>query len=211
MKILAKLCIACGKEFAKPQNESMKNWTNRHKYCSRKCSDAHKKGKPTWNKGVKTGIVPKTAFKKGEFRHPETAFKKGQKAWNKGLDGKKYLSDEARRKMSTWAGKSGVGTPNWRGGTTKLGTCIRSLNVYKEWRTACFERDNRTCVLCGVSGVPLHCDHIKMFYKILRDNDIKTVEQAKQCGELWEIRNGRTLCIPCHRQTPSYLVNERTS
>ena len=33
------------------------------------------KGKPTWNKGLHTGMVPSTAFKKGN--HPKTEFKKG--------------------------------------------------------------------------------------------------------------------------------------
>lgn len=35
------------------------------------------RGKPTWNKGLKTGLVPKTAFKKGIHASPTTEFKKG--------------------------------------------------------------------------------------------------------------------------------------
>lgn len=31
-----------------------------------------------WNKGIKTGIVPKTAIKKGEHLSPDTEFKKGE-------------------------------------------------------------------------------------------------------------------------------------
>jgi len=68
---------------------------------------ARPKGIPAWNKGLKTGLVPKTAFKKGHIPWqtgtkglkpaPSTAFKKGQKnpsewykgrvAWNKGKKG----------------------------------------------------------------------------------------------------------------------------
>ena len=128
-----------------------------------------------------------------------------QFAWNKGLDGKEYLSIEARKRMSVWGGKSGESTPNWRGGTTKLGQLIRSCKMYSRWRLTVFARDNRICVKCMAKNIPIHADHIKPFYKILEDNEIKTVEQAKQCKELWDITNGRTLCIPCHMQTSSYL------
>jgi len=36
----------------------------------------HMKIHPAWNKGKKTGIIPKTAFKKGEHFSPSTEFKK---------------------------------------------------------------------------------------------------------------------------------------
>ena len=35
-----------------------------------------KTGGTSWNKGLKTGIVPRTAFKKGQRTSPETEFKK---------------------------------------------------------------------------------------------------------------------------------------
>lgn len=59
-----------------------------------------------------------------------------------------------------------------------------------QWRKAIFERDNYTCQLCGLRGGPLHADHIKPYaaYPELR----------------WELSNGRTLCVPCHKKTPTY-------
>jgi len=36
-----------------------------------------RKGHIPWNKGIHTGIIPKTAFKKGHHASPETEFKKG--------------------------------------------------------------------------------------------------------------------------------------
>lgn len=65
------------------------------------------------------------------------------------------------------------------------------------------EKEKKNLLLCLV-------DHINPFYKILKDHNIKTVKQAKKCKELWEVSNGRTLCILCHKQTPSYLVNQYT-
>ena len=43
----------------------------------------------------------------------------------------------------------------------------------------------------------------------MRDNNIKTLEEAIRCPELWDINNGRTLCNTCHNKTKRYL-KERT-
>lgn len=60
----------------------------------------------------------------------------------------------------------------------------------REWRLAVFERDNYTCVFCGKRGGKLQADHIKPF---------------KEFPELrYELSNGRTLCVKCHRKTESY-------
>ncbi len=212
--ILTKICIACGKEFTKPKSCGLPEWFGRkdrplgRRFCSRKCSNKSKERTPSWNKGIpwtedfRKKIVK---IKKGKHYSAKTEFQKGQTAWNKGLDGKTYLSEEARKKMSVWKNKHGEGTPNWRGGTTKLGQLIRSCRMYYHWRNEVFDRDKRICKGCKANNVPIHADHIKPFYKILEENKITTIKQAKQCRELWETKNGRTLCIPCHKQTTSYL------
>ena len=60
--MIKRICKACSKEFSVPPS-----WKNRGFYCSQKCYGVSKLGKPTWNKGKHTGIVPKTAFKKGQM------------------------------------------------------------------------------------------------------------------------------------------------
>lgn len=89
--------------------------------------------------------------------------------------------------------KTGDRAMNWRGGITKESFLIRTSPLYKEWRTCVFERDNYTCVWCGVYGGKLNADHIKPFsaYPELR----------------FDLNNGRTLCIDCHKKTPTYGIN----
>ena len=79
---------------------------------------------------------------------------------------------------------------NWQGGKTPLAKLIRSQAEYKNWRKQVYERDNYTCQICRERGGKLNADHIKSFayYIELR----------------YEITNGRTLCEPCHRQTPNF-------
>lgn len=83
----------------------------------------------------------------------------------------------------------------WKGGITPVIRRIRASPEYKAWRKSVFERDNYTCVWCGLrSGqgkrVVLHADHIKPF--------------AKFPALRFSLSNGRTLCISCHRQTDTY-------
>lgn len=104
-------------------------------------------------------------------------FAEGRVAWNKG------------KKMPYYSGEKHW---NWKGGTTQLRDKINKSLEYKLWRRAVYERDNYTCIWCGDNrGHNLNADHIKSFadYPELR----------------FAIDNGRTLCEPCHRKTPSYL------
>ena len=109
---------------------------------------------------------------------------RGRIPWNKGLRG--------------WCAEFGAGFPkgndygkgeknvNWKGGVTPLYRAIRESKTYKRWRTEIFERDNYTCQECGLSkSNQLNVDHYpKSFAEILRDNNIKTMEQALDCKEL---------------------------
>lgn len=101
--------------------------------------------------------------------------------------------------------RKGELSPWWRGGITPLYIQIRGCPNYKLWRADVFERDKFTCQECQASGCELNADHVKPFSKIIQENNIKTFEQALKCEELWDINNGRALCVPCHRQTDTYM------
>jgi hypothetical protein len=92
----------------------------------------------------------------------------------------------------------------WRGGVTPIQKHIRMIVQYDEWRKSVFKRDNYTCQNCFISGVFLNADHIKQFALILSENEITTINEAILCKELWDVSNGRTLCVPCHSITDTY-------
>lgn len=81
---------------------------------------------------------------------------------------------------------------NWKGGITILQRAIRNLLEIKTWRKSVWLKDNFSCVFCGYKSTgrrpsDIHADHIKSFSIILKENNIKTVEEAINCKELWDI------------------------
>jgi 5-methylcytosine-specific restriction endonuclease McrA len=91
--------------------------------------------------------------------------------------------------------RRGAANPNWKGGITPVNRALRNSDQYKAWRRAVFERDGFTCVLCGQHGGTLNADHIMPF--------------ATHPELRFDVANGRTLCRPCHMQTPSFLGGAR--
>lgn len=69
------------------------------------------------------------------------------------------------------------------------------------WRTQIFGRDNFTCQECSERGTWLEAHHIKRFSSIIKENNIKTLEEALKYDELWNLDNGITLCKKCHNKT----------
>lgn len=80
--------------------------------------------------------------------------------------------------------------PMWKGGITPINASIRNSSKYKAWRKQVFERDKWSCQGCGKHGGEINADHIKQFayYPELR----------------FEVSNGRTLCVRCHKKTDTY-------
>lgn len=153
-------------------------------------SESHK-GQAAWNKGRKTGYGPW----KGKKRPSPSV--ETRKKMSKALKGRVH-SEETKQKMReaqlslVKAGRH----PMWRGGITPERTKIWKSKEYQQWRKAVFERDNYTCQCCGERGGTLNADHIKPF---------STFPELR-----FELSNGRTLCVQCHRKTPTYGGNAMT-
>jgi len=60
------------------------------------------------------------------------------------------------------------------------------------WTKQIFERDDYTCQHCGIRGGKLQADHIQPY---------STHPELR-----WELSNGRTLCVPCHKKTDTYGI-----
>lgn len=110
--------------------------------------------------------------------------------------GYKYCSDCGKELASRQAKK--CARCNKLKSTTLLFTQIRKVIEYRQWRSDVFTRDSFTCQCCGIRGGQLHAHHIKKFSLILRENKIKSLSEAIQCVELWNLNNGTTLCSKCH-------------
>jgi hypothetical protein len=117
---------------------------------------------------------------------------KGRVPWNKGIP----LTPEQKLNLRNW--HLGEKCNFWKGGITRLQVLIRGNSKYRQWRSDVFERDNYTCYKCLERGLKIHAHHVKTFSKIILENNIKTIEQALDCEELWNINNGITLCKNCH-------------
>ena len=121
--------------------------------------------------------------------------KLGKSPWNLG----KKLSPEHLAKIS------GENASNWQGGISTENEIMRKRKEYRAWREAVFARDNWECQEChDRSGnghtVILNADHIKPF---------STHPELR-----FDIDNGRTLCVSCHRKTDTYgskLFNRKKS
>jgi len=98
---------------------------------------------------------------------------------------------------------------NYKDGISKIDKLCRSMPEYKQWRSNCFVRDNWTCQTCRTTGVYITVHHKKGFNKIIRENNIKNINDARKCNEIWDITNGITLCEDCHKLTDNYKGKAR--
>ena len=119
---------------------------------------------------------------------------KGKKQTNKAKEKIRKFQEERIKKLH----------PEWNGEISNLYHRIRHSFEYHQWRYRVFIRDYFICQECGEKKRGIQADHIKPFSFIIKENKIKTLRQAINCEELWNISNGRTLCTPCHRQTNTY-------
>ena len=156
-------------------------WTKQHREALRKYSES-RKGKRLYE------LTPEIREKMRQAKLGTVGYWKGKK--------RSPVSEQSRRKSSE--SHKGEKSHLWRGGITKKNILIRQGVEYRLWREAVFKRDNWTCVWCGARNkeglgfsVRLNADHIKPFalFPELR----------------FSIDNGRTLCVPCHKTTDTYM------
>src|SRR3990167_9764220 len=214
---LSKICAECGTTFFKKRFCSIKNWNDRTRYCSRECSNKH-----TLLNGSKQPTSEQRA--RGERNH---MWKGGQIKKECSICNKFYLVDPYRDKQTRFCSRkcfifyqktpmgrlakseairNGINAEFYRLTITfaKFKNLLRRCSRYNMWRMKIFTRDDFTCQECGKRGGKIHADHIKPFISIILEKKIRTYEQALETRELWDIENGRTMCLSCHYKTDTF-------
>ena len=159
-------------------------------------------GKTPWNKGMK---MPESFGQKireirtGTTTKTETRLKQSISMMGNTHTLGFHPTKETREKMRASAHK-GPEHHNWKDGITKIEKSIRRLPEYSEWVNSVFKRDNYICQDCKQRGGDLNAHHIDEFSEIIKRNNIKTIPEALQCQELWNVDNGITLCVKCHKK-----------
>jgi 5-methylcytosine-specific restriction endonuclease McrA len=175
-------CLICGIKFTHKEIKT--------KLCSLTCKKEfyRRTAKPPSRKGI---------------RMPEgyVAWNKGKNSWGKTIScsycGKDFRIKVYRLKRSNSLSCSPICYYKLKDkGLTPKNKKIRMSSNYIEWRTAVFERDSYTCQICGQRGGELNADHIKPFSIFPQDR--------------FNLSNGRTLCVSCHRQQPTTGLNRYT-
>lgn len=189
-----------------------------------KNSSRFKKGGIPWNKNKKGLQIGHFKGKKLSIEHIKKlkiSHLKGGKYEKCSICKKSILISPARQKnrlhhcsrkcYAVWIRKSkihsGNNNWNWKGGITSLKKRIITLPEYIEWRNLVYKRDDYTCQECGsTKSNNFNCHHLIPFSYILKVYNIKNIKNALDCKILWDINNGQTLCIPCHKKTDTYSI-----
>lgn len=100
-------------------------------------------------------------------------------------------------------GLKGDKNPKWKGGVASFREKVKSLPQYLDWKISVFIRDNRTCQHCNLpqsKNVAINAHHLDFFSHIIDRYKIDTLEKASACDALWDVSNGITLCVRCHKK-----------
>ncbi len=161
-----------------------------------------------WNKGLKMSEKTK---KKMSLAHKGTT---GHKMSNETKQkmriaklGKKHTPEHnAKVRAKSAFLLKGSKNPAWKGGVTPARLRIRECSKYKDWRQTILLRDDFTCHKCKQYGGKLQVHHRKKsFSKLLQEVRynlplLDLFEGALIYTPFWDIKNGITMCIKCHKK-----------
>ena len=192
-EITSKKCPNCFQEFSKRKETRIGRFL-KQVYCSNKCWNSVKKSLKLKRNCL---VCSKEFF---------TSKSQNKKLCSTKCHGE-FLRKELKGKqcpLSRWSTKNqhkirGELSHNWKGGVTTLNRAIFKSKEYSEWRTSVFIRDLFKCrmPLCVAEG-KVQAHHIKTFSNLLNESKAKTLEEVRNFQPMWDIRNGITLCPPCH-------------
>ena len=139
--------------------------------------------------GISHDIL-KSRLKKFKLKRKRTGWNSGTRGVMKPNTGSFKKGHNKGIRFGRDKSSAGKNHTNWRGGITSEHTKIRTSSEGMAWRDSVFKRDKFTCQECGQVGGKLQADHIKPF--------------AYFAALRFDINNGRTLCVECHKKTDTY-------
>lgn len=157
--------------------------------CCIDCRSAYYKSKPI-SPNLELGRQ-KGMNKKGHTNTPEEKAKRSKTLRQFYIDNPEVAQERGKKLRAELHYR-------WNGGISKLNKSIRTMTENRRWMEAVKKRDGK-CLFCG-STDELEADHIKPLAEILTEYEITDREQARECKELWNLDNGRTLCRKCHSE-----------
>ena len=177
-------------------------------FVCRSCSRIGIKYEDTSNFGREKGCIPwnkdQKKLKDTLCKHCGKVFQ--QRSWQT----KETCSYECSNRF-----RVANGTHSWfKGGVTPLNQVIRSSIKGQEWKQEVIQLNGFKCSECKVESLPgsfvlMHVDHIIPLSYLIRVHQIHTIEEARECDDLFDVSNGRVLCVPCHEKTDTFLYRAR--
>uniref|UniRef100_A0A6M3J3X2 Putative HNH endonuclease n=1 Tax=viral metagenome TaxID=1070528 RepID=A0A6M3J3X2_9ZZZZ len=164
---------------------------------------------------------PMSEKTRDKIRKARTGMKHSEETLSKMRESaKKAMTEERRKKMSDIAKKrmanrtkeqkyqvslklsaklQGKNSVNWEGGKSSLENRVKRNFRHKLWRESVLKRDNFACRLCGYKDKKNHAHHIIKLKTIINENLLKIESYNFDIPALWDINNGKTYCLTCHR------------
>ena len=141
------------------------------------------------NANTKTALLARSETgKKNKGSKRTEEFKKKRSDKYKGSGNPFYNkthSLETRQRLS--AHFQGVSKEEWQGFRNSEAKRAWKSKRAKRWSQEVFQLDDYTCALCGLRGGDLEAHHI--------------TPRAKAPERTYDLTNGITLCVSCHRKT----------
>lgn len=103
----------------------------------------------------------------------------------------------------------GSNNPRYIDGRTRFERSLRNLREYKAWKEEVLKRDEGICQKCGINEfIEVHhrisfssiCNEFIDAYNQLKLKEDKKGELVKWYYPLWDVDNGITLCVNCHKK-----------